>query len=51
VAVIFLDFTGHMSYGSYGASVIDCEDKSPSEVAALCGKAAAAEVRRMDSRI
>jgi hypothetical protein len=51
VAVIFLDFTGCMSYGSYGASVIDCEGKSPSEVAVLCGKAAIAEVRRLDRKV
>jgi hypothetical protein len=51
VAVIFLDFTGSMGFGAYGASVVDCEDKTPAEVAALCGKIAAAEVRRMDARI
>jgi hypothetical protein len=51
VAVVFLDFTGSMSFGSYGASMIDCQYKTPSEVAALCGKAAAAEVKRLDSRI
>ena len=31
--------------------MIDCQYKTPSEVAALCGKAAAAEVKRLDSRI
>jgi hypothetical protein len=51
VAVIFLDFTGSMSYGSYGASVLNCQRKSPSEVAAMCGKAALAEVKRLDSRM
>lgn len=51
VAVIFLDFMNDMAYGSYGASVLDCEDKSPAEVAALCGKAAVAELRRLDQRV
>ena len=51
VAVIFLDFTGGMYYGTYGASVIDCQGKTPSEVATLCGKAAIAEVRRLDARV
>jgi hypothetical protein len=51
VAVIFLDFDGAMPYGSYGAAVLDCKGKTPSAVAALCGKAAIAEVRRIDARI
>jgi hypothetical protein len=51
VAVIFLDFTGMMSYGAYGASVIDCSGKTPSQVAVLCGKAAVAEVKRLDRRV
>jgi hypothetical protein len=51
VAVIFLDFDGAMPYGSYGASVIGCEGKSPAQVAALVGKAAVAELRRIDQRV
>ena len=51
VAVIFLDFGGDMPYGSYGAAVLDCKGKTPSAVAALCGKAAIAEVKRIDARI
>jgi hypothetical protein len=51
VAVIFLDFTHDMSYGNYGAKVIDCYGKSPAEVAALVGRAAIAEVRKMDARL
>jgi hypothetical protein len=51
VAVIFLDFTNGMGYGSYGASVIDCYGKTPAEVAALCGKAAVSELRRIDQRV
>jgi hypothetical protein len=51
VAVMFLDFMNDMAYGSYGASVIDCEGKTPAEVAALCGKAAVAELRRLDQRV
>ena len=44
------DYEG-MAYGSYGASVIDCEGKTPSQVAVLCGKAAVAEVKRLDRRV
>jgi hypothetical protein len=51
VAVIFLDFTNEMVYGTYGASVIDCYGKTPAEVAALCGKAAVAELRRIDQQV
>jgi hypothetical protein len=51
VAVMFLNFTGDMSYGNYGASVINCIGKRPAEVAALVGKAAVAELRRLDQRV
>jgi hypothetical protein len=51
VAVIFLDFTGSMGFGSYGATVINCQRKTPAEVATLCGKAAMAEVKRIDARL
>jgi hypothetical protein len=51
VAVIFLNFTDNMPWGSYGAPVIDCHGLSPAQVATLCGKAAADEVRRMDARV
>jgi hypothetical protein len=51
VAVIFLDFTGSMAYGNYGAEVVDCVGKSPTQVAALVGKACIAEIRKMDSRV
>jgi hypothetical protein len=51
VAVIFLKFTPSMLHNGYGASVINCQGKTPAEVAALCGKAAIAEVRRLDRRV
>lgn len=50
VAVIFLDFTGSMTPGAYGAQVVDCQGASPATVAALVGKACIAEMRKMDSR-
>jgi hypothetical protein len=51
VAVIFLDFTGHMSFGSYGAQVVNCQRMSPVEVAQVVGKAAAKELARIDGRV
>jgi hypothetical protein len=52
VAVIYLNFTGYVGGGTMGAAqVIDCEGKSPAEVATLCGKAAIAELRRLDARV
>jgi hypothetical protein len=51
VAVIFLDFTGSMSYGSYGAPVVKCEGLSPVDVAKVVGKAATDHMRKIDSRI
>ena len=50
VAVMFLDFTNSMGKGSYGAPVIDCKGKTPIEVANVVGRAAIAEMRRIDSR-
>ena len=50
VAVMFLDFTGSMGKGSYGAPVIDCRRKTPAQVATICGKAAIAEIRRLDAK-
>jgi hypothetical protein len=49
--VIYLNFLGSMGSGVAGAQVIDCTHKTPAEVAALCGKAAIAEVRRIDQRV
>jgi len=52
VAVIYLNFLGSMNAsGVAGAQVINCVHKSPAEVAALCGKAAIAEVRKIDQRV
>jgi hypothetical protein len=52
VAVIYLNFTGSRGGGTVGASaVIDCRGKSPAEVAQVVGKAAIAEIRRLDSRL
>jgi hypothetical protein len=51
VAVIFLNFTGSVGSGVAGAQVLDCVGKTPAEVATLCGKAAIAEVRRLDQRV
>ena len=51
VAVIFLDFTGSMGFGSYGATVIDCQRKTPAQVAVLCGKAAIGEITRLDRKV
>jgi hypothetical protein len=52
VAVIYLNFLGAMGQGVQGAAqVIDCTDASPAEVAALCGQAALAELKRLDSRV
>jgi hypothetical protein len=52
VAVIYLNFLGSMNpTGVAGSKVIDCVRKSPAEVAALCGKIAIAEVRKIDQRV
>jgi hypothetical protein len=52
VAVIYLNFLGSMNpTGVAGSKVIDCYRKSPAEVAALCGKIAIAEVRKIDQRV
>jgi len=52
VAVIYLNFLGSMNAsGVAGAKVINCVRKSPAEVAALCGKAAIKEIRRIDQRV
>jgi hypothetical protein len=50
VGVVFLDFTGYMSYGTYGAPVVDCAGMTPVEVAKVVGDAAVAEMRRLDRR-
>jgi hypothetical protein len=51
VAVIYLNFLGSMGGGVAGAKVLNCVGKTPAEVAAMCGKAAVAELRKMDQRI
>jgi hypothetical protein len=52
VAVIYLNFTGAMALqGVAGAKVLNCVGKSPAEVATMCGKAAVAELRRLDQRV
>lgn len=48
VAVMFLDFTGYCST-TYGATKVNVMGLSPTEVAALVGKAAADEMRRVDA--
>jgi len=52
VAVIYLNFLGSMNpTGVAGAKVVNCFGKSPAEVAALVGKIAIAEVRKIDQRV
>jgi hypothetical protein len=52
VAVIYLQFTDSMNpSGVAGAKTLDCRRKTPAEVAAMCGKAAVAELRRLDQRV
>jgi hypothetical protein len=52
VAVIYLNFTGTRGGAMSGASaVIDCQHKSPAEVAQIVGRTAIAEMRRIDSRV
>jgi hypothetical protein len=52
VAVIYLKFTDSMHPGGVaGATVLDCRRKTPAQVAAMCGKAAVAELRRLDQRV
>ncbi len=49
--MIFLDFTGGMGYGAYGARVVNCQGMDPVDVAAAVGKVAVDEMRRLDSRM
>jgi hypothetical protein len=52
VVVIYLNFLGSMNpTGVAGAKVINCTRKTPAEVAALCGKAALKEIRKIDQRV
>jgi hypothetical protein len=52
VAVIYLNFLGSMNpTGVAGSKVIDCTRKSPAQVAAMVGKIAIAEVRKIDQRV
>jgi hypothetical protein len=51
VAVLFLDFTRAMHYGTYGASVVDCYRKSPVEVASIVGAKVAQQLRTIDQRV
>lgn len=48
VGVIFLNFTGGCN--SYGGKVVNCTGMSPVDVANEIGKAAVAELRRLDRR-